>query len=146
MPINQTIKQMHIFDHTLLKIIQVMISLFAGVLFLQSGLDKVFDFKGNKGYIQSVFANTFLSRVSGLLFIIITILEVLAGMASFFGGIFYFIEGQKDFAILGLELSLLSLFCLFTGQRIAKDYTGAASLVGYFLLMAFGLFVFALVG
>ncbi|WP_064196122.1 MULTISPECIES: DoxX family membrane protein [Emticicia] len=137
---------MHIFDHTLLKIIQVMISLFAGVLFLQSGLDKVFDFKGNKGYIQSVFANTFLSRVSGLLFIIITILEVLAGMASFFGGIFHFIEGQKDFAILGLELSLLSLFCLFTGQRIAKDYAGAASLVGYFLLMAFGLFVFALVG
>jgi len=137
---------MHIFDHTLLKVIQVLISLFAGVLFLQSGFDKVFDFKGNKGYIQSVFANTFLSSVSGLLFIVITILEVLAGIAAFLGGIFYFIEGQKDFAILGLELSLLSILCLFTGQRIAKDYAGAASLVGYFLLMAFGLFTFALVG
>lgn len=137
---------MHIFDHTLLKVIQVLISLFAGVLFLQSGFDKVFDFKGNKGYIQSVFANTFLSSVSGLLFIVITILEVLAGIAAFLGGIFYFVEGQKDFAILGLELSLLSILCLFTGQRIAKDYAGAASLVGYFLLMAFGLFTFALVG
>jgi hypothetical protein len=71
---------------------------------------------------------------------------VLAGLASFFGAIFYFIEGQKDIAILGLDLSLLSILCLFTGQRIAKDYAGAASLVGYFLLMAFGLFTFALVG
>ena len=137
---------MHIFDHTLLKVLQVMISLFAGVLFLQSGFNKVFDFKGNKGYIQSVFAKTFFNSFSGILFVIITILEVLAGIFAFFGGVFYFIEGQKDFAILGLELSLLSIFCLFTGQRIAKDYAGAASLVSYFLLIAFGIFLFASVG
>lgn len=137
---------MHIFDHTLLKIAQVLISLFAGVLFLQSGFDKVFDFKGNKGYIQSVFAKTIFNSFSGVLFIVITILEVLAGLFSFFGGIFYFFEGQKDFAVLGLELSLLSILSLFTGQRIAKDYRGAASLVVYFLLMVFGLFLFALVG
>jgi hypothetical protein len=137
---------MYIFDHTLLKIIQALISLFAGVLFLQSGFDKVFDFKGNKNYIQSVFSKTFLNSFSGILFVIIITLEVLAGLASFFGAIFYFVEGQKDFVILGLELSLLSIFCLFTGQRIAKDYAGAASLVGYFLLIAFGLFTFALVG
>jgi putative oxidoreductase len=137
---------MPIFDHTLLKIIQVLISLFAGVLFLQSGFDKVLDFKGNKGYIQSVFAKTIFNSFSGILFIIITILEVLAGICSFLGGIYYFFEGQADFAILGLELSLLSILSLFTGQRIAKDYAGAASLVSYFLLMAFGLFLFALVG
>jgi putative oxidoreductase len=137
---------MHIFDHTLLKIIQVIISLFAGVLFLQSGFDKIMDFKGNKGYIQSVFAKTLLHSFSGILFVIILILEVLAGVFAFFGGIFYFFEGQADFVILGLELSLISILCLFTGQRIAKDYAGAASLVSYFLLMAFGLFLFALVG
>jgi putative oxidoreductase len=137
---------MHIFDHTLLKILQVIISLFAGVLFLQSGFDKVLDFKGNKGYIQIVFAKTIFHSFSSILFIIITVLEVLAGFLAFFGAIFYFFEGQKDFAILGLELSLVSLLCLFTGQRIAKDYAGAASLVGYSLLIAFGLYLFALVG
>ena len=87
-----------------------------------------------------------MNNFSGVLFITITILEVLAGIFAFFGGIFYLIEGQKDFAILGLELSLLSIFCLFTGQRIAKDYAGAAGLVGYFLLTAFGLYLFALKG
>lgn len=135
-----------IFDHTLLKVIQVAISLFAGVLFLQSGLDKVFDFSGNKSYIQSVFAKTFLNSVSTVLFITITILEVAAGATSFLGGIFYFIEGQADFAVLGLELSMLAILCLFTGQRIAKDYAGAASLVSYFLLMAFGLYLHTLQG
>jgi putative oxidoreductase len=137
---------MQIFDHTLLKIIQIIISLFVGVLFVQSGFDKVLDFKGNKGYIKSVFAKTFLSNFSTILFITITILEVLTGLFAFFGGIFYFFAGQADFVILGLELSLISILCLFTGQRIAKDYGGAASLVGYFLLTAFGLYLFALVG
>ncbi|WP_337042563.1 DoxX family protein [Emticicia sp. 17c] len=135
-----------IFDHTLLKLIQVAISLFAGVLFLQSGFDKVFDFGGNKSYIQSVFAKTFLSGVSSILFVVILILEVSAGILSFLGGVYYFVEGQADFAILGLELAALSILCLFTGQRIAKDYAGAASLVSYFLLMVFGIYLFSLHG
>lgn len=135
-----------LFDHTLLKLIQVAISLFAGVLFLQSGFDKVFDFNGNKSYIQSVFAKTFLSGVSTLLFIAITILEVSAGITSFLGGVYYFVEGQADFAVLGLELAALALLYLFTGQRIAKDYAGAASLVSYFLLMVFGLYLYSLQG
>ena len=79
-----------IFDHTLLKLIQVAVSLFAGVLFLQSGFDKVIDFSGSKSYIQSVFAKTFLNSVSTVLFIVITILEVSAGITSFLGGIYYF--------------------------------------------------------
>lgn len=135
-----------IFDHTLLKLIQVAISLFAGVLFLQSGFDKVFDFGGNKSYIQSVFAKTFLSGFSSILFVVILILEVSAGILSFLGGVYYFVEGQADFAILGLELAALSILCLFTGQRIAKDYAGAASLVSYFLLMVFGIYLFSLHG
>ncbi|RFS17502.1 DoxX family protein [Emticicia sp. C21] len=135
-----------IFDHTILKLIQVAVSLFAGVLFLQSGFDKVIDFSGNKSYIQSVFAKTFLSSVSTVLFIVITILEVSAGIISFLGGIYYFVEGQADYAILGLELATLAILSLFTGQRIAKDYAGAASLVSYFLLMVFGLYLYTLQG
>jgi len=135
-----------IFDHTLLKLIQVAVSLFAGVLFLQSGFDKVIDFSGNKSYVQSVFAKTFLSSVSTLLFITILILEVSAGIFSFLGGVYYFVEGQADFAVLGLELSALAILCLFTGQRIAKDYAGAASLVSYFLLIVFGIYLFSLHG
>lgn len=135
-----------IFDYTLLRIIKLLLVLFVGVLFIQSGLDKVFDFKGNKKYIKSVFEKTFLNSLSPLLFIVITILEVAAGLLCLFGVTIIFFAGQEDFAVLGLELSALSILSLFTGQRIAKDYAGAASLVGYFLLICFGLFLFSLQG
>ena len=135
-----------IFDYTLLNVIKVMLVLFVGVLFTQSGLDKVIDFKGNKNYIKSVFEKTFLDRVSPLLFMVITVLEVAAGLVCFFGVTMMLTSGQEDFAVLGLELSALCILSLFTGQRIAKDYAGAASLVGYFLLICFGLFLFSLQG
>lgn len=133
-----------IFDYTLLMIVKVLLVLFAGVLFTQSGLDKVFDFKGNKDYIKSVFEKTFLNSVSPLLFIVITILEVASGLLCFLGVVMMLSVGQEYFAVLGLVLSALSILSLFSGQRIAKDYGGAASLVGYFLLICFGLFLFSL--
>jgi hypothetical protein len=133
-----------IFDYTLLNVVKVLLVLFASVLFTQSGFDKVVDYKGNKGYIKSVFEKTFLHSLSPLLFLVITILEVAAGLLCFIGVIMLLITGQEDFAIIGLELSALSILSLFTGQRIAKDYGGAASLVGYFLLICFGLFLFSL--
>lgn len=135
-----------IFDYSLLNIVKVLLVLFAGVLFTQSGLDKVVDFKGNRAYIKSVFEKTFLNSLSPLLFIAITVLEVAAGLTCFIGVIVILTTGQEDYAILGLELSALSILGLFTGQRIAKDYGGAASLVGYFLLICFGLFLFSLQG
>ncbi|MFN3849347.1 MAG: DoxX family protein [Spirosomataceae bacterium] len=131
-------------DQTLLKFLQISVSLFSAILFLQSGLDKVFDFKGNRDYIKSVFAKTFLNPVSLLLFITILVLEVAAGLCSLVGAYLYYDQGMKDFAIIGLELSVISILSLFLGQRIAKDYAGAASLVGYFLLMVFGLYLYSL--
>lgn len=117
------------------------IGLFFSILFLQSGLDKVFDFKGNSGYIKSVFEKTPLKNISSLLFITITILEVSAGAFSFAGVLYYYFKGSLLLLTFGLQLSALSLLGLFFGQRISKDYAGAASLVAYFLLAVFGLYV-----
>jgi len=44
------------------------------------------------------------------------------------------IKQTFGYAILGSILSAISIICLFTGQRIAKDYVGAGSLVNYFIL------------
>ena len=135
-----------IFNYKLLLIIKTLVTLFVAVLFLQSGFDKVFNFKGNLSYIQSVFAKTFLNKTSSVMFVVITILEVLSGITCLFGVIISLKEGFEGFAIWGLVLSATSILSLFFGQRIAKDYAGAASLVGYFLLIIFGLFLYALKG
>ena len=121
---------------------QIAVTLFMSILFIQSGFDKVIDFKGNLGYIKSVFQKTFLNPFSSILFIIITIFEVATGLCCLLGVIIYYLKGDAYYAVFGLHLSVISILSLFLGQRIAKDYAGAASLVGYFLLAVFGMYLF----
>jgi putative oxidoreductase len=132
------------FDYTILYFLKTIVSIFVGILFTQSGLDKVVDFKNNLGYIKSVFEKTFLKDLAPLLLIIITIMEVIAGSMCLLGAWYLFLKAPNNFSVMGLQLAALSLLLLFTGQRIAKDYAGAASLVNYFVLIVLGLFLFSL--
>jgi putative oxidoreductase len=127
-----------------LHFVQIIISLFIGVLFTQSGLDKIIDFNGNKGYINSVFEKTFLKNVSTLLLVVVTLLEVSAGMLCLIGSWFIFYSCDTSIATLGAGISSLALLSLFTGQRIAKDYAGAASLLSYFILSIIGVLIISL--
>ena len=51
--------------------------------------------------------------------------------------------GEESYGIIGLILAAISLSILMLGQRISKDYDGAAVLVPYFLLTMFGLFIYS---
>jgi len=115
-------------------IAQCLTSLFLAILFLQSGLDKVLNFKGNLSWLEGHFSKTFLKGLVPLLLATLTVTEVLAGALSLLGAAQIFIFNQKTFALYGAELSALSIVMLFFGQRIAQDYAGAASLVPYFLV------------
>jgi hypothetical protein len=42
--------------------------------------------------------------------------------------------GNRSIAALGAVLSITAILMLFFGQRMAKDYTGAAALIPYFIL------------
>lgn len=123
---------------------KVIVSTFIGVLFTQSGFDKIIDFKGNKEYIKSVFEKTFLNRYSTLLLTTITLMEVAAGLLCLFGAIALIFGSKGYLSVLGLKMAMLALLGLFAGQRIAKDYPGAASLVSYFSLAVVGLIIMGL--
>ena len=71
--------------------------------------------------------------------ITITIAEVAAGVLALMGaGQIAMNAGQlfakNTFAMYGAQLATIDIVMLFFGQRIAKDYAGAASLVPYFIL------------
>jgi hypothetical protein len=51
--------------------------------------------------------------------------------------------GDESYGIIGLILAAISLCILMLGQRLSKDYEGAAVLVPYFLLTMFGLFIYS---
>ena len=123
--------------HTLLQPIpfaQLITSLFLAILFLQSGLDKVFNFADNLGWLTGHFSKTPFRGQVKMMLITITIAEVAAGVLALMGAGQIAMNGEKTFAMYGAQLAALDIVMLFFGQRIAKDYAGAASLVPYFIL------------
>ena len=104
------------------------------ILFIQSGLDKVFDWKGNLGWLTGHFSKTFLGGFVPVMLAIITVMEAATGFLSAVGVIYFLITGSLAVIFYASVLGALSLLALFFGQRVAKDYPGAGSIVPYFIL------------
>ena len=58
-------------------------ALLVAVLFIQSGLDKVFDWKVNLGWLTRHFSKTFMGGTVPLLLVTITVMEVDAAAETF---------------------------------------------------------------
>lgn len=110
-------------------------ALFIAILFIQSGLDKVFDRKGNVEWLTGHFAKTPLASMVPMMLTMITLMELAAGILAAAGIVYYFVAGSLVVIFAAGVASALALTALFFGQRIAKDYPGAAVLVPYFLLV-----------
>ena len=124
-------------------ILQILVSAFLAILFLQSGVDKVVDRRGNREYLDQHFAKSPLVGTVGPMFAVITILEISAGALSGMGCVVLILTRDPTVAFLGAVVAGINLCALFLGQRVAKDYVGAAALVPYFLLAITGIYLLA---
>jgi uncharacterized membrane protein YphA (DoxX/SURF4 family) len=124
-------------------ILQVLVSAFLAILFLQSGIDKIVDRKGNRAYLEQHFAKSPLAKTVGPMFAVITILEVSAGALSGVGCALLLLTRDSTVAYLGAVVAGINIIALFFGQRVSKDYAGAAVLVPYFLLAITGIYLLA---
>lgn len=120
-------------------IAQLLVLGFFAVLFLQSGLDKVSDRKGNLDWLTGHFAKSPLAKMVPLMLATVTIVELAAGVMCVVGAGMLAFRRETDLAIVGLGLCGCALLMLFFGQRVAKDYPGAATLATYFGVMLIGL-------
>jgi hypothetical protein len=126
-----------------LLLLQVAASAFFAILFLQSGIDKVVDRRGNLEWLKGHFAKSPLAGIVSLLVAMITILELAAGVLSAIGCAMIIFAHDSTVAFYGAVLAAVSIIALFFGQRMAKDYTGAAVLVPYFLLALSAIYLLA---
>ena len=110
-------------------------ALLVSILFIQSGLDKIFDWKGNLEWLTGHFSKTFMGGMVPLLLGTITVMETATGFLSAAGIVYFLVTGSTILMFFAAVLGAASIAALFFGQRIAKDYAGAAVLVPYFLLM-----------
>ena len=130
------------YEFSYMHIIAASISVFIGIVMTQSGFDKLFNWEGELDFITGKFSKTTLANFSTFGLIQVTIFEILSGLLSLFGALMILFYNEESYGIMGLILAAVSLSILMLGQRISKDYEGAAVLVPYYILTMFGLFVY----
>jgi hypothetical protein len=124
-------------------LMQILASAFLAILFLQSGIDKIVDRGGNLEWLKGHFAKSPLAGIVPAMVTTITILEIAAGALSAVGCIVIIFTRDATMAFYGAVISAVAIVALFFGQRMAKDYAGAAVLVPYFLLTLAAIYLLA---
>ncbi|QYA24885.1 DoxX family protein [Gramella sp. MT6] len=120
---------------------EILILLFILITFLQSGIDKATDWGGNTGWLKDHFSGTILSGIVPLMVGIILVIEVITGLMAILS-LYHILAGiESNVALYTCVLSCITLLMLLFGQRVAKDYAGAFTLTGYFIVCMFGVYI-----
>lgn len=114
-------------------IASVLILTFLAVTFIQSGYDKVMDWNGNLTWLKAHFSKTRLKNLVPLALFHILVLELISGILCIVGGIQLLVNNGRTFGLYGGVFSCITLIMLLFGQRLAKDYDGARTIVIYFI-------------
>lgn len=113
---------------------EILILLFLIITFFQSGIDKMTDWKGNVSFITDHFKNSPLKNMVPMLLGTLLVLEIIASLLMGYGIYELVTIGNKSIALLGAEISAISLIFMLIGQRLAKDYAGAMTIAVYFII------------
>ena len=124
-------------------LMQILVAALLAILFLQSGIDKIVDRRGNLEWLKGHFAKSPLAGTVPALLTAITILEIAAGVLSALGCLLVVFIRDSTVGFCGAVISSVAIIALFFGQRVAKDYAGAAVLVPYFLLALVAIYLLA---
>lgn len=120
---------------------KILLLLFLMIVFLQSSIDKIVDWKGNLTFHKTHFAKTPMKNMVPYLLATITITELATGVLCTLG-LYQIIVMEKDIlAFYGAILACISLLMLLLGQRLAKDYGGAQTIAIYFVPAIFLVFL-----
>ncbi|AUC74715.1 DoxX family protein [Olleya sp. Bg11-27] len=120
-------------DNLLNNITQIILLAFLAITFLQSGLDKALDWNGNITWLKAHFSKTFMANMVPLNVAIIFVLETIAGVLAIIGIYTIIVDNTTVFGYYSSILSAIVLLLLLFGQRVAKDYDGARTIVIYFI-------------
>ena len=104
------------------------------IVFFQSSIDKIIDRDGNLIFFKVHFKNTIFQNHLSLCLTLLTLSEFLAALLCSFGIIYRVFYLESIYIFYGLLICAIVLLMLLLGQRLAKDYVGAADITIYFIL------------
>ena len=129
-------------NYTIAEIVQILIGLFLGIGLLQSGTDKIVDWKGNMSFLTEHFAKNFMRSLVTPMLLVVTVLETVGGILCLGGVAMALLYQNFDLILMGMIVIAFNFVSLFAGQRLSKDYAGAAVLVNYFILTIIGILTY----
>ncbi|MBU2948277.1 DoxX family membrane protein [Zobellia uliginosa] len=120
---------------------ELLILIFLIIVFMQSGIDKVFNWKETLSYLKEHFKDTPLESLVPALLGTLLLIETASGILCAIGLYQLLIIGENTIAFYGSILSCISLLMLMFGQRMAKDYEGAKTITVYFMPAIFLVYI-----
>jgi uncharacterized membrane protein YphA (DoxX/SURF4 family) len=117
----------------MINISSILILLFLAATFIQSGYDKTMYWKDNLDWLTGHFSKTPIKNMVPLSLFLILVLELIAGVLCISGIIQLLVNNGRTFGLYGAMFSCITLIFLLVGQRMAKDYDGARTIVIYFI-------------
>jgi len=128
-------------EHILNNATEILLLLFLIITFLQSSIDKEFDWTGNLSWLKGHFADTPLKHLVPFLLGTVLLAEMAAGILCAVGISQLIMIGKSSMALFGAIMSCIALLMLLFGQRMAKDYEGAKTIAVYFIPAIFLVFL-----
>jgi uncharacterized membrane protein YphA (DoxX/SURF4 family) len=121
------------------KIVFVFVLTFFSIVFIQSGVDKVSDYKGNLAFLNDLLKIYFSSPLIEFSLVVVTIFELISGILCLIGIVNFIFNNSNFIGLLGLIIGSIALLILLFGQRVSKNYEGAKTIAIYFIVAMIGI-------
>ena len=122
---------------------ELLILLFILLTFAFSAVEKMLDVKGQVVWLKEHMKGTYLVPIIPLLLGVLIVLDIVVSILSILA-VYYLLQFQeKTMGLYSCILAAITLLLLLFGQRMAKDFQGAFTIVGYFMVVLFGVWLFS---
>jgi len=111
----------------------ILVLVLLAATFIQSAYDKTMYWKDNLDWLKGHFAQTPIKNMVPASLFLILVLELITGILCLCGIVELLLTHGRTFGKYGAILSCITLIFLLIGQRMAKDYDGARTIVIYFI-------------
>jgi|TARA_B110000091_G_C13617488_1_gene391532 putative oxidoreductase len=125
---------MRLLNFSNLEISQILVSIYFSIVFFQSSIDKIIDRENNILFFNEHFKNTIIKKFVPMLLTSLAVLEFFVASLNALAIIYSLLYSNLTFIFYGLLACGVVLLMLLFGQRLAKDYVGAADITIYFIL------------
>lgn len=111
----------------------ILLLAFLALTFIQSAYEKLFYWQENVDWLKEHFSKTRLKNLVNPSLVLLVIFELISGILCIVGIIELMVNNGRTFGFYGAIFSSITLLMMLFGQRLAKDYDGARTIVIYFI-------------